>query len=157
MTEKSRRSRWRWKALLASFVCGGVAVMGAGIVVKATDNGEFCGVCHSMTPSVWTHQQSIHSEQTCNDCHTPHNIVRKLPYKAKVGIHDILVTVTNSVPDTIHASDEMKMVIKENCIRCHYSTVQKVDMDVKNYCTDCHKAVPHSGKMPMSEREAADV
>lgn len=157
MAENTPQPSRRWPLFLAAFVLGIVATLGVGAAVSATDTPEFCGSCHSMAPATWTHQMSIHAEQTCNDCHTPHNLAAKLPYKAKVGLHDIFVTVTGTIPDTIHASAEMKQVIQDNCIRCHYATVQNVDMTVKPFCTDCHKAVPHNGKLPISEREAADV
>lgn len=149
--------RRKWKLFLLAFVCGVGSVLVANATIDYTDQRMFCSQCHSMEGVAVTHSNSTHAQFSCNECHTPANLVAKLPYKAKVGMHDIFVTFTGTVPSTIHATDEMKEVVKANCIRCHASTISTVAMDVKPFCVDCHKSVPHQSKLPISFREAADV
>jgi len=127
--------RFKWKAVSIAFICGAAFVAVAGITVHATDQRAFCSQCHSMAPQSWTHANSTHAQFSCNECHTPANLGEKLPFKAKVGLHDVYVTATGNLPSSIHASDEMKLVLKENCIRC----------------------IPHNSRQPMDQREAADV
>lgn len=150
-------SRQKWKIILFAFVCGAGSVFVANAAVYHTDQREFCGQCHSMNAAALTHQNSTHAQFSCNECHTPANMIEKLPYKAQVGIHDIFVTATGTIPSNIHATDSMKQVVQNNCIRCHSATVSAVAMDVKPFCVDCHKSVPHNSKMPVGTREAADV
>lgn len=153
---RSGKKGWR-KATIAAFFAGILVLAGTQLAITKTDNGAFCGNCHVMSEAVWTHQQSLHAKFACNDCHTPHAIVPKLPYKAQIGLHDIIVNTFMDVPDVIHSTTTMKDVVKQNCVRCHYASVQEVNMDVKPYCTDCHRSVPHMNKLPIDKRKAADV
>lgn len=157
MQKDTTRPRGKWTAALLAFAAGMVAVVGIGLAVRGTDQASFCASCHAMQEAAWTHKQSVHAQFACNECHTPANLAAKLPYKAKVGLHDIYVNTLNDVPDLIHTQENMKDVIQANCRRCHVSTTMTVAMDVKPYCTDCHRAVPHNKKISIDKRKAADV
>ncbi len=155
---KNKGSGGKWFLPALAFFAGIFVLAGTQFSISATDKPEFCGNCHVMSEAVWTHKQSVHAKQACNDCHLPHNsVAAMLPYKAKVGVNDIVVNTFMDVDDRIAATPEMKQVIKANCVRCHYSTVMDVNMDVKEYCTDCHRSVPHMNKLPIDRRKAADV
>jgi cytochrome c nitrite reductase small subunit len=150
-------NKGKWTAALLSFAAGMIAVVGIGLAVKGTDQAAFCVSCHAMSEAAWMHRQSLHAQFDCNECHTPAAIPAKLPYKAKVGLHDLSVNSFREVPDLIHTRQEMKDVIQANCRRCHAATVMNVAMDVKPYCTDCHRSVPHNKNLPIDRRKAADV
>ncbi len=147
----------KWGAALFTFLVGMLAMAGVGYAVKATDQATFCASCHAMSEAAWTHQNSIHAKLDCNECHTPFSIPEKMPFKTAVGINDIYTNTFTSIKDNIHASDDMKAVIQANCRRCHTATTVKVDMAVKQYCTDCHRTVPHNSKLPIDRRKAADA
>lgn len=147
----------RWVLPITAFFAGIFVILGSNAMISATDNYSFCASCHVMSEQVWTHQQSVHAKQTCVDCHTPHNIVGKLYEKATLGVNDVLVNTFGSSDDNIRASDGMKEIIKTNCVRCHYASIQEVNMDVKALCTDCHRSVPHMNKLPIDRRRAGDV
>lgn len=155
MTES--RSVKRWAAMALAFAVGMAATIGMGLAAKGTDQAAFCATCHVMSEAAWSHKKSVHAQFDCNECHTPSNLVSKLPYKTKTGIHDILVNTGSSVPDVIHTQPEMKSVIQGNCRRCHVASTMNVAMDSKPFCTDCHRAVPHNKKLPIAQRKAADV
>lgn len=155
--QNSPNPKRKWTFALAAFAAGMVAMVGMGLAVKATDQSAFCASCHAMSEAAWTHKQSVHAQFDCNECHTPQYLPAKLPYKAMIGLNDIFVNTTNSVPTAIHAGEGMKDVIQANCRRCHVSTTMTVAMDAKPYCTDCHRAVPHNNKAPIDRRKAADV
>lgn len=151
------KPKGKWTLAIAVFVAGMAAMGGIGFAVKGTDGAAFCGSCHAMSEAVWTHKRSVHKQFDCNECHTPANLVTKLPYKAMIGLNDIFVNTTSSVPDLIHTQDSMKDVIQANCRRCHVGSTMDVAMDAKKYCTDCHRSVPHNKKTPVDRRKAADV
>lgn len=155
--QNNSKPKGKWTVAILTFVAGMVAVVGIGMAVKGTDGSAFCAGCHSMNEQAWTHKQSVHRQFDCNECHTPANYVSKLPYKAQIGMHDLYVNTTSTVPNLIHTSQSMKDVIQANCRRCHASTTMDVAMDVKPYCTDCHRSVPHNSKLPIDRRKAADV
>lgn len=147
----------KWLLPLATFVVGVFAVVGAQAALKSTDEASFCGSCHVMSEAVWTHKMSVHAKQACNECHLPYNLASRLPYKAALGMGDVFTNTFGNTADVIHASQNMKDVIQENCRRCHYPTTMEVNMTVKPYCTDCHRSVPHMNKLPIDRRMAADV
>ena len=140
-----------------AFFAGIVVITGANLTLDATDGAAFCGSCHVMSEAVWTHNQGVHSKLACNECHIPHNSIFKLPYKAMVGINDIAVNSFSNVDDNIRATERTKSIVRDNCVRCHYSSIQEVNMEVKKLCTDCHRSVPHMNKLPIVGRRAADV
>lgn len=157
MQTDNTRPKRKWLAALLAFAAGMVVMVGIGLAVKGTDQAAFCASCHAMSEAAWTHKQSVHAQFDCNECHTPHQIAAKLPFKTAVGIRDIFVNTTSTIPDLIHTQDNMKDVIQENCRRCHVATTMTVAMDAKPYCTDCHRAVPHNKKLSIDRRKAADV
>lgn len=146
-----------WRYLLPSVLAGVVLTVGVAIAMTATDQASFCGSCHSMAEAALTHKTSIHAELACNECHAPHNILVKIPFKAKEGTRDILATATSSIPDLIHPGEETKEVTQANCLRCHAATTSTVTMQSKKFCTDCHRHVPHTPKIPVAKRSAADA
>ncbi|MCL1915126.1 MAG: NapC/NirT family cytochrome c [Desulfovibrionaceae bacterium] len=144
--------------LLAAFVAGLVVFGAVNLTMSATDEVAFCASCHVMSEQTWTHQLSAHAGQACNECHTPKDgVVGQLAYKTKSGLQDVVVNTFMDVPSDIRAGKGMKDVIQANCVRCHYETVRQVNMTVKPYCVECHRAVPHLNKMPIDRRKAADV
>lgn len=153
--KKARRRSW-WLALLA-FAAGAASIIGTALAMTTTDQARFCGSCHSMSEAALTHKSSVHAKLACNECHAPHNLVKKIPFKTREGTRDIFETVTSTVPDLIHPGDETLAVVQENCRRCHSATTQTVNMQAKAHCTDCHRHVPHSPKLPIAKRSAADA
>lgn len=156
-TNSSGKSKSRLLPVVVAFIVGVVFILGTQQAISGTDGAAFCGSCHAMSEAVWTHSMSVHAKQACNECHTPHAIATKLPFKAQIGLHDIYVNTTGNVPDDIQASKSTKDVIQANCVRCHYATIRDVNMTTKQYCTDCHRSVPHMNKLPIDRRKAADV
>lgn len=146
-----------WKYLFGVGVLAGVLLLsGASFTMQATDQAAFCGRCHVMAEAAWTHKKSVHAKQTCNECHAPHNLAAKMPFKARAGTHDIMVNTFGKPDDVIHATNSTKEVVQANCRRCHEAATMDVSMNVKANCTDCHRNVPHFKRIPIDKRTAAD-
>ncbi len=146
-----------WRIMLMAALAGVAVTVGAALAMTATDQALFCGSCHSMSEAALTHKRSPHAKFACNECHAPHNLAAKLPFKAKEGARDIYSTTLGTIPDLIHPGGETKDVVQANCRRCHVATTMTVSMETKKYCTDCHRHVPHTPKLPIARRSAADV
>src|SRR5690606_23786642 len=102
--------------------------------------------CHIMTQVHESFTDSTHAQLSCGDCHLPHdNIAVKLTEKAKAGLGHVYYNTLGSdkIPSVLHATDNSKEIINNNCIDCHQNTLQNVSHDVKDSCSDCHKTVPH--------------
>lgn len=135
-----------------------------GIVIAATganafhytDTAEFCATCHPMETAYTSFQDSVHAELACNECHAPtDSIVSKYMFKAKTGAHDVYMNTFNAdeIPDVIHAKQDTKDVVEENCKGCHQNTIKTVSHDVKEDCIDCHRQVPHGRKNKYKDQE----
>lgn len=146
----------RWAVLFFVLIAVVILYSGTALSMKATDSAEFCGSCHVMNEVTRTHQISTHAKLSCNDCHAPHNITAKIPFKAMAGAKDIYINMFGEVDDVIHTSKKSKDIINQNCLNCHEMTNVNVAMDTKEYCIDCHQTVPHfSKRTPISERRVA--
>ncbi len=153
--EKSKSNKW----FLISLILAAVVVLyfGTGFAMKTTDNASFCGSCHVMHEAVRTHSQSVHAELSCNECHVPQPFPKKVVNKAYLGSKDIYKNLFTEIDDVIHTSELTKDIVNNNCSECHAMTNinVEVNMDAKQYCTDCHKQVPHFPKKPIGERRVA--
>jgi cytochrome c nitrite reductase small subunit len=144
-------------SVILALLAGAGIVIGSSFAMTATDKTSFCGSCHSMSEAALTHSKSLHANLDCNECHAPHNLSAKIPFKTKEATRDIGKTVIKNVPDLIHASGQTRSVIQANCLRCHGSAIEGVNMTAKSNCTDCHRNVPHTNKIPIAKRSAADA
>lgn len=147
--EKPTRD-WKWLAggIVAGVVLSAVFAWG----INYTDQRQFCASCHLMQEAAVTQKMSMHANLTCNECHAPHAILAKLPFKAKAGAEDIIGNIMGKdLP--IPASKTQRDVVNQNCIACHAPVNKTVaSMAVKPYCTDCHRGVAHLRLNPISQR-----
>ena len=143
-------------ALVVGLFLGAGLLAVFGFAAGATDQRPFCAECHVMMPAAVTHQRSTHTNLNCNDCHLPKSIVYRYPYKAYIGLYDIMAEKIMDVSLPIRATDLMRDIINKNCKSCHAATNMEVaSMGSKRYCTECHRNVPHQRTMPISTRIVA--
>jgi cytochrome c nitrite reductase small subunit len=140
-------------AVLAGFVIG----IGLYTFVYAkgysylTNNPQACANCHVMQTQydAWI-KSSHHSVATCNDCHTPHNIIGKYAVKASNGFFHSFYFTTGYYPDIIRITDFDHKVAESACRDCHENITQAIDGNVVHgkaeglQCTRCHSSVGHS-------------
>ncbi len=146
-----------WRFVLLPVAAGVVITVAASFAMTVTDSARFCGSCHSMSEAALTHSRSVHASLACNECHAPHSLISKIPFKTQEGMRDIYKTATSNVPDLIHPGEDTLAAVQKNCLRCHGAVIKEVNMLSKPHCTDCHRHVPHSPKIPVSKRSAADA
>jgi cytochrome c nitrite reductase small subunit len=146
--------KWMYPAL--ALACALLVVAAAGFAMQATDQAAFCGSCHVMREAALTHKQSVHAKLACNECHAPAGLGSKIPFKAATGSADIAANLAKHYSEVIHAQKNHKDVVNANCIRCHEATVAQAAMDMKPYCAECHRQVPHKAATPISTRKVAD-
>ena len=81
------------KMLAVGTALGAALVLAAAAGMQFTDARPFCSSCHVMHEAALTHSQSPHADLACNECHAPHNLLSKIPFKAKEGIRDFIGNV----------------------------------------------------------------
>jgi cytochrome c nitrite reductase small subunit len=106
---------------------------------------SFCISCHSMkyVGSQW--KQSQHKQFACIECHMPDsNIAERITYKAKAGMRDLYHETLRDYPASIRISSEGRQIAEGNCLRCHFSTVEKTLMASQGgQCLKCHHGLVH--------------
>lgn len=143
--------------ILAAVLIGVVIGLGAYTFVYAkgyaylTNDPQACTNCHVMQPEydAWM-KSSHHSVATCNDCHTPHNVVGKYVVKAYDGFWHSFYFTTGLYPDSIAITGFNLGVAEGACRRCHEGVTAQIDGGTGHrrvgapQCTRCHNSVGHS-------------
>lgn len=145
-----RKRKWLW---VAGGLIGGIVLSGAfAWGLNATDQRPFCASCHLMQEAARTQKMGMHANLSCNECHAPHALLAKIPFKAEAGFTDIVANIQgHDMP--IPPSKTQRDVLQQNCIACHGPVNKAVaSMAIKPYCTDCHRGVAHMRLNPISER-----
>ncbi|HJA80033.1 NapC/NirT family cytochrome c [uncultured Desulfovibrio sp.] len=143
------------KIFLGGLLAGGVLAAVLAWGMRVTDSRPFCASCHVMQEAAVTHKASTHAALACNECHSPANLLVKLPFKAKEGLRDVIANMQGRDAPLLPGV-ATRDVINENCKSCHSATNMNVaSMDAKPYCTDCHRNVAHMRSKPISTRTVA--
>ena len=145
-------------ALLLAAICLGVLVgLGGYTFIYAkgyaylTNNPAACTNCHVMQAQYdgWVKSSHRHAA-TCNDCHTPHNLIGKYAVKANNGFWHSFYFTSGRLPDTIEITPFDHKVTENACRRCHENITAAIDGNVGHgtaqglQCTRCHSSVGHS-------------
>lgn len=141
---------------LAGGIAAGMVLLGVmAWAMTVTDARPFCSSCHIMQEAAVTHKTGTHARLACNECHAPHNLLAKLPFKAQEGLRDVVGNLTGKdIPRPL--SMRTRDVVNANCMTCHAQTnINVASMDAKPYCVDCHRSVAHMRTKPMSTRMVA--
>jgi cytochrome c nitrite reductase small subunit len=116
-----------------------------------TNNPQACTNCHVMQAQYDGWVKSSHrNAATCNDCHTPHNIVGKYAVKANNGFWHSFYFTSGRYPDTIEITRFDHRVTENACRRCHQNITAAIDAGSEHgggrglECTRCHYSVGHS-------------
>ena len=138
--------------IIVFFVVAGVGLYVTDFTAYLGNNPSTCNNCHVMDAVYEGWYHGAHkSWTTCNDCHTPHDLIPKYLVKAQSGYHHVTAFIFGDIPDAIRAKEASREVVQENCKRCHAETVDNITMNLvygdsgskERYCFDCHRSVAH--------------
>jgi cytochrome c nitrite reductase small subunit len=109
---------------------------------------QTCANCHVMQVKLDGWIKSPHKAvATCNDCHTPHDLIGKYETKANNGFWHSYYFTTGDFPDNIRITRRSHAIVEENCRRCHADIVEAMDgahvEEDKLTCVTCHDDVGH--------------
>ena len=116
-----------------------------------TDDATACANCHIMQDHYDAWLKSTHrSVATCNDCHTPDNIIAKSLVKADNGFWHSFAFTTGDYPDPLRIKARNRRVTENACLKCHQQIVHDImaaPSGVHNAqalsCVRCHSDVGH--------------
>ncbi len=119
------RARTKW--LLAAVIAFGM-VLGLGVFTFGlakghsylTNDPAACANCHVMGDYLAAWEKGSHrSAATCNDCHTPHNLVGKYATKASNGFWHSYYFTVGGHPDPIRIGERNRQITERACRECH--------------------------------------
>ncbi len=116
-----------------------------------TNNPASCTNCHVMQAEYDAWINSSHrAAATCNDCHTPQNLIGKYAVKANDGFWHSLYFTAGNYPDTIEITKFDHKVTENACRRCHQNITTAIEANAAHgkaeelECTRCHGSVGHA-------------
>lgn len=151
----------RW---LPSVTGVGVAIaMGLGVLLGAggatlhqgdafsylSNDPAACANCHVMNDYFDGWQKASHHHvATCNDCHTPHDLVGKYLTKADAGFRHSKAFTLEDFHEPIEMIPRSERVLVANCIECHETAVHPLAASASQFgevgdCLHCHRSVGH--------------
>lgn len=107
-----------------------------------------CANCHIMREHFDAWMKGPHRHvAVCNDCHTPHDPVRKYAVKASNGFWHSFGFTTGRFPDPLRIKPGNHKVTEAACRRCHEPIVAAMDALYTRggeiSCVRCHANVGH--------------
>ena len=138
--------------LAAVGVCAGVSgytfYYGQGLSYLSNDP-KACVNCHIMREQYdgWL-KSPHHAVATCNDCHTPHNLIGKYISKAENGFWHSKGFTLQDFHEPIMIKPRNSTVLQDNCVTCHKEIVSAINThagDAQHMldCVKCHRDVGH--------------
>lgn len=113
-----------------------------------TNNPHACANCHIMNEQYDGWVKSSHRHvATCNDCHTPHNIVGKYATKVLNGFFHSYAFTTGNFHVPIRITERNRRITEEACRHCHKDLVAQIDRPQSGTsplpCLQCHLGEGH--------------
>ena len=96
-----------------------------------TNDPAACVNCHIMSEHFAAWEKGSHrAVATCNDCHTPHNLVGKYMTKAQNGFWHSFYFTIGRYPDPLRITERNRKVTEQACRYCHQPIVDAIDPTV---------------------------
>jgi cytochrome c nitrite reductase small subunit len=114
-----------------------------------SNDPKACVNCHIMREQYDGWQKaSHHNVATCNDCHTPHELVPKYLAKMQNGFWHSKGFTLQDFHEPIQITPGNRAILLENCVGCHGELVSAIATHASNEqqlvdCIRCHASVGH--------------
>jgi cytochrome c nitrite reductase small subunit len=113
-----------------------------------TNNPAACANCHIMQTHYDAWVKSSHrAVATCNDCHTPPDLIGKYYTKADHGFWHSYAFTTGDFHEPIFMKARSRAIVQASCRRCHGQIVEAIESPDPHRglmdCLRCHGTVGH--------------
>lgn len=141
--------------VLAAVLVGAVVGLGGYTFVYARgysyllNDPAACANCHVMQEQLDGWRRGSHrSVATCNDCHTPHDVIGKYATKMRNGFWHSFYFTRGGFHEPIHILPRDRAITEGACRRCHDELVQSMSTPSHRSedglsCIRCHGSVGH--------------
>ncbi len=114
-----------------------------------SNDPKACVNCHIMREQYdgWL-KSPHHAVATCNDCHTPHNLIGKYVSKAQNGWAHSKGFTLQDFHEPIMIKPSNSAILQKNCVDCHQQIVDGINTHPGDPakmldCVHCHREVGH--------------
>ena len=114
-----------------------------------SNDPKACVNCHIMREQYDGWQKASHHDvASCNDCHTPHELIPKYLSKMENGFwHSTGFTLQN-FHEPIQIKPRNSAILQDNCLGCHAELVSQIvvhegGVEPELDCIKCHADVGH--------------
>lgn len=147
-----KRRAFNWRVLIPPFgILLALAAIGGGLLgfggftffyakgySYLSDDPAACANCHVMREVYdgWNHG-SHKGIATCNDCHTPHDLIPHYAIKAFDGFKHSQAFTLGNIPEPIRIEPLDRSIALQNCLRCHGELTSSMNHQSTSEPTDC--------------------
>jgi cytochrome c nitrite reductase small subunit len=127
----TRTQRWTIAAAALAGAAGGLGFYTFGVArgyAYLTNDPAACANCHVMSEhyGAWM-KASHHAVATCNDCHSPHDLIGKYMVKARNGFWHSFYFTTGGYPYPLRITEPNRVVTERACRYCHAEVTEAID------------------------------
>jgi len=165
--EAIRGTREHWKGLaIFGVVSFCIFILMIVLLLKATANYRFCGMCHNMDTYIESWKQSSHKTVSCLDCHFEPGVWGELKGKWKAQTH-VVMKITGTAPPRPHTAISDASCLREGChsteklksdtIRfkgvnfSHATHLDELRRGKKLKCVSCHSQIVQGEHLTVTE------
>ena len=117
-----------------------------------TNDPQACANCHIMEEQYSSWLKSSHrAVATCNDCHTPHELIPKYMTKASNGFWHSYYFTMGGFHEPIRITEGNRRITEQACMSCHQDITAAIAGPHQGFggdkndmsCLRCHVSVGH--------------
>jgi len=144
--EALRGTRQHWKGIV---IFSGVAFIAfialIAVMLHATANYRFCGLCHNMDTYIESWKQSTHKDVSCLECHFEPGLWGELAGKWKAQTH-VVMQITGTAPPRPHTEISDASCLREGCHSTQDLRKSKITYKGVGFSHDTHLSELRRGK-----------
>ena len=165
--EAVRGTKEHWKGIAIFTAVAFVAfIILIAVLLHATANYRFCGLCHNMGTYIESWKQSTHKDVSCLECHFEPGLWGELTGKWKAQTH-VVMQITGTAPPRPHTEISDASCLREGChstqdlrkskitykgvVFSHDTHLSELRRGKKLKCVSCHSQIVQGKHLTVTE------
>ena len=141
---RGTKEHWKGIAVFSAVAFVGFIILIA-VLLHATANYRFCGLCHNMDSYIESWKQSSHKDVSCLECHFEPGLWGELVGKWKAQTH-VVMQITGTAPPRPHTEISDASCLREGCHSTQDLKKKKITYKGVEFSHDTHLSELRRGK-----------